>query len=253
MLRELLEDLLKDVPIPVETASLVLPDSWMRLMFLESEQLTGGAKNREKVLRWKLGKVVPFRTEELRLDAREVSPVPGQLLPKRVLVGFGSEALLSQVEKIFADQGIQLGNISNSSLSLLAALDGPLGGLELGLLLNVLDGSYSLLCCRNGEPIIHRVKSLGNVPDREAGAMIIQDLKMSRNFLQQQLLDGVVGRIVLLAPQELEETWRERIEQVFAMSPLSIGLEHLPMTGDLSVLSVRSAATLFGAAAGDIV
>ena len=82
---------------------------------------------------------------------------------------------------------------------------------------------------------------------------IVQDLKMSRIFLRDQLQDGVVGRVVLIAPKDVELEWKERLEQVFEMPPLAVELEHLPMIGNLSGVSVRLAATLLGAAAGEVV
>ena len=251
-LREKLGHLMEEASRPFESASLVLPDGWLRLMFLETENLSGGPRAREEALRWKLGKVVPFRTDELRIDALEVNPVPGQALPKRVLVGFGSESLLSQIEQVFSDQGVQLGQISNSSLSLLAALEGPLGGVGLGLLFNVVDGTYSFLCCRQGEPIIHRFKNLGDLAGRESGRMILQDLKLSRHFLAEQLQDSSVGRVVLLAPKEVEMQWIERLEQVFEIPPLVVEMDHLRLAGSASTVSVRAAATLIGAAAWEV-
>lgn len=251
-LREHLEKLLEDLPLPLESASLVLPDSWLRVMFLETEKISGGPKEREQVLRWKLGKVVPFRTEELRVDALEVTPIPGQSLPKRVLMGFASESLVGQIEKAFSDQGIHLGQISNSSLSMLRALGGLLGGLSLGLLIHVTNGSYSLLGCRNGEPIIHRLKSLGEMTDRDAGKMIVQDLMLSRNYLREHLQDGLVGRVLLIASEEVETEWKKRLEEVFELPPLAVDREHLPMIGNYSAISVGLAAALLGAAAGEV-
>jgi len=252
VLREQLEEVLSGVTPTPESASLVLPDSWLRLMFLEFEKLSGGPQAKEQVLRWKLGKVVPFRVDELRVDALEVRPAPGQALPKRVLVGFGSESMLSHIEKVFSDRGIRLGQISNSSLSLLAALDGPLGGVGLGLLINVFGGSYSLLSCCNGEPILYRLKNLGDLDDHQAGKLILQDLRLSRNFLAERLQNTVVGRIVLLAPKEAEVQWVDRLEQVFEMPPLAVELGHLRITGSDSSVPVRQAAILVGAAAGEV-
>ena len=80
------------------------------------------------MLRWKLKRLVPFRVDELRIGAVEVTPLPGQEEPRRLLLGFAVEALLAALEAAFERVGIRLGRISSTSLALLAALVEPAAG-----------------------------------------------------------------------------------------------------------------------------
>src|SRR4051812_33127046 len=120
--RDLVAGMVKAIPGGVREASLVLPDTWLRVTFTESGDLPKETAALDEVLRWKLRRLVPFRVDELRVDATEVSPVPGQEEPRRLLLGFAVEQLLAQIEEAFAAAGVRVGQVSNASLALLAAV-----------------------------------------------------------------------------------------------------------------------------------
>ena len=87
---------------PVREATLVVPDAWLRTVFAEVSDVPANGGAREDVLRWKLKRLVPFRVDELRVRAVEVTPVDGQQEPRRLLLGFGVETLLAHPTMIEA-------------------------------------------------------------------------------------------------------------------------------------------------------
>ncbi len=214
--RELVGALVEGIPGGVRDASLVVPDAWLRVTYAESGDLPRGAAALDEVLRWKLRRLVPFRVDELRIGATFVSPLPRQEEPRRLLLGFAIEQLLAQLEDSFAAHGVRLGQISNVSLSLLAALT-PTGSRSFLALTLVEDEGYTLIFARRGEPILHRYKSFGGLAaDGGAagpGGSVVRDLRLTRNFLDENFPGSALETVLLLAPPAVERLWLDRLEK----------------------------------------
>ena len=254
--------LVKTIPGGVKDASLVIPDAWLRVAFTESGELPRAADQRDEVLRWKLRRLVPFRVDELRVSAAEVPPLPNQEEPRRLLLGFAIEQLLAQIEDGFAAHGVRLGQISNASLSMLAAL-GPLEKSradELTALAVVDEHGYSLVFTRGGAPVLHRYKSLSGasgsagVPDGSRGSLVIRDLKLTRNFLDEHLPGVPLARVLLAAPPEQEPVWVDLLADRLGEPAAALDGRHLPplRSEEGTVPSWRELAPLLGAARQEV-
>ncbi len=212
--RELVGALVEGVPGGVREASLVIPDAWLRVTYAECGDLPPGGAALDEVLRWKLRRLVPFRVDELRIGATEVSALPGQEEPRRLLMGFAVEQLLAQIEEAFSAHGIRLGQISNVSLSLLDAL-APTGGRSFMAVALAEEDGYTLIFARRGEPVLHRYKGFGGPPgaDTGPGGSVLRDLRLTRNFLAENFPGSALEAVLLLAPPALEALWLDRLEQ----------------------------------------
>jgi hypothetical protein len=226
--RELVGGILDSVPGGVREASLVIPDAWLRVTYAESGDLPRGGAALDEVLRWKLRRLVPFRVDELRVGAAEVSPLPGQEEPRRLLMGFAIEQLLAQIEDAFTAHGVRLGQISNVSLSLLDALGaadsrGPAaarpavsqrGRSSFLALTLVEDDGYTLILARRGEPVLHRYKATpAGAADTAPGGSVVRDLRLTRNFLDEHFPGSSLETVLLLAPPPLQPLWLDRLQQ----------------------------------------
>ena len=229
--RELVGGILDGVPGGVREASLVIPDAWLRVTYAESGDLPRGGAARDEVLRWKLRRLVPFRVDELRIGAAEVSALPGQEEPRRLLMGFAIEQLLAQIEDAFTAHGVRLGQISNVSLSLLEALGaedsrGPAAarpavsqrGRSAFLALTLVeDDGYTLILARRGEPVLHRYKAMtagsAGAADTAPGGSVVRDLRLTRNFLDEHFPGSSLETVLLLAPPPLQPLWLDRLQQ----------------------------------------
>ena len=226
--RELVGGILDGVPGVVREASLVIPDAWLRVTYAESGDLPRGGAARDEVLRWKLRRLVPFRVDELRIGAAEVSALPGQEEPRRLLMGFAIEQLLAQIEDAFTAHGVRLGQISNVSLSLLEALGaedsrGPAAarpavsqrGRSAFLALTLVeDDGYTLILARRGEPVLHRYKATpAGAADTAPGGSVVRDLRLTRNFLDEHFPGSSLETVLLLAPPPLQPLWLDRLQQ----------------------------------------
>jgi hypothetical protein len=252
--REIVAGMVRAIPGGVREASLVLPDTWLRVTFTESGDLPKSADALDEVLRWKLRRLVPFRVDELRVNATEVSPIPGQEEPRRLLLGFAVEQLLAQIEDAFAAAGVRIGQISNASLSLLAAVAPSIGGAFSALVL-VGDEGYTLIFSRGGEPVLHRYKGFtGNLPESSRASFVGRDLKLTRNFLDEHFPGSAIGSVLLLAPPELEPAWLDRLADGLGAPAAPVDGRHLPplRAEEASVPPWRSLAPMLGAARQEV-
>ena len=178
------------------------------------------------MLRWKLRRLVPFRVEDLRVAAAEVTPLAGQEEPRRVLLGFADEHLLAQLEEAFERAGVRLGQIASASLSLVAALDAAAGD-DLTALVLVGDDDYALVFVRGGEPVLHRYKgAIGAAGIDPRG--VVRDLRLTRNFLEEHFPGVRLARAVLAAPPELEPLWLDRLTEGLGEAAEPLDGRHLP-------------------------
>ncbi|HVT57350.1 MAG TPA: hypothetical protein VHR45_03035 [Thermoanaerobaculia bacterium] len=255
--------LVQGVPGGVREASLVVPDSWLRVTFAECGDLPRGGPALDEVLRWKLRRLVPFRVDELRVGAAEVSALPGQAEPRRLLMGFAIEQLLAQLEDAFAALGIRIGHISNTSLSLLDALP-PTGPRSFVALALVDDDGYTLVIARRGEPVLHRYKGLTGSASPSAplatpasavrGGAVVRDLRLTRNFLDEHFPGSALDAVLLLARPDLEPEWLELLERGLGRSAAPVDGRVLPpLRGDGGgALNWRELAPMTGAARREV-
>lgn len=248
--QEILGGFVASLPMAVSAASLVVPDAWLRMTFSESTPLPRGAAQRDEVLRWKLKRLVPFRVDELRIDAVEVTPLAVQQDPQRLLLGFALEPLLAGLETAFEESGVHLGRITSVSLAALAALSPGEPASELGALAVVEVGGYTLVFARGGEPVLHRYKATTDeLPDGTRSSFVARDLKLTRTFVDEHFPDSRLGRVLLAAPPALEPAWLDWLSDGLGAPATSLGERHLPpVLAEVPPAPWREMAPLLGAA-----
>jgi hypothetical protein len=251
--RSAVAELLEKVDEEVSEANLILPDPWLRIALVEGEDLPRRADAREEVLKWKLQRIVPFRVEELRVRGTALRSDSRQPSAERVLLGFGLESLLRQLEGAFEDRGIHLGFISSESLTLLAAVQDLLAGVELAALAYVSRRGYSLTFALRGEPILHRYKALPQVAGDEPPRQLIdRDLHLTKTYLQDHFPNVQLRRLLLIAPQELEERWLDWLQTGFDHSAHAVRPENLPLSAGGIDMPIHELAPMLGAARYEI-
>lgn len=255
---ELVQHVVPELPGPIGAASLVLPDSWLRLAFMESGELPRGKRERDEVLRFKLKRLVPFRVEELRLSEIEVTPFPNQNEPLRFMVGFAVDSLLRQLEDAFKGVGIELGRITNRTLALLAGLDHALGADELACLVLVERGDYTLSYFYGGEVVLYRYKDFGDEAEDDgltasvdAGA-VRRDLRLTSSFVRRNFPDRPLSRTFLAAAPEVEDQWSGWLAEELERAPEPIGFEHFALSRTQATESWLTTGPLLGAASIEV-
>ncbi|MEM7587144.1 MAG: hypothetical protein AAF560_27390 [Acidobacteriota bacterium] len=245
----LIEDVCRRLPEPVKEASLVVPDTWLRLTFSEIGELPRKTQAREDMLRWKLKRLVPFRIEDLRISAEPVTPFPNQEEPARLLIGFAVERLLTQIEDAFRATGIALGRITNTTLAVAASLEHALDPDSLVGLVTLQSDAYTLSFYRQGEPVLYRYKA---ITEGVVGSSVRRDLRLTTSFLQQHFDDTPLRRLFLAAPQEEEEVWLEWLFEEFGITPEPLAFEHFDISRTQVGPTWLETAPLLGAASLEV-
>jgi hypothetical protein len=172
----------------VEEASLVIADRWFRLAFGELTDLPKSREGRAEAFRFKLRQLVPFRVDELRAVGFEIEPLVAQEEPRRVVIGFCAEALVRQLEALFAERGITLGLITSESLALQSMLEPAAGATGLSVLVLAGVDAYTLLVSSAGGPVLFRHKPVdASVDAAVQEAAIVRELRLTRSFLEERL------------------------------------------------------------------
>lgn len=233
---------------PITAASLIVPDAWMRLTFTEITEIPTQAKARDEILRFKLKRLVPFRVEDLRLSAVEVTPFPNQEEPRRLLLGFAIDVLLNQLEDAFATAGVTLGGITNTTMALVASLERAAGSKTLVGLVTVHEAAYTLSFFRDGEPLLYRYKPLKlEMPDSAQRQSVSRDLHMTTHFLHEQFPEHPVARLFLAAPPQEENRWLSWLGEDAEVVAEPLAFEHFPLTRTQVGPSWLETAPLLGA------
>ena len=217
-----LRRLAANVEAPIKEASLVLPDTWMRLTFTEISDLPRRPAEIQEVLRWKLKRLVPFRVEDLRVAASEVTPFPNQEEPRRLLLGFGLESLLAQLESAFEAVGISVGRVTNTTLAILASLEHQSRPAELSALVTVLPGAFTISYMLNGEPLLYRYKTLSSGSSQTT----VRDLRLTAHFISQHFPEIPLARLFLAALPGDEDPWLGWLREGFDAEPEPLAFEH---------------------------
>jgi hypothetical protein len=202
---------------PPETASLVVPDCWVRSVLIEVGSLPRQRDEAETIVRWRLKKLLPCRPEEVRLDFKPV-PQGG-----RVLVLLALDRPFTHVEEAFAAAGIEIGRIEPTVLALSGLLP---SSTTPALLATLEERALAIALLARGKTLVVRHKPLPS-DVHHAEAFVVREL--ARTLAHARDKEKLADRLeVWLAGVDQErcdevERWAERAGGVevhrLAMAP----------------------------------
>lgn len=163
----------------LENVSVLLPDSWFRLHLLTLEAIPDRWSEADDMVRWSLKRMLPSRTDELRLAWRTMEKTGKG---GKVAVLAASEDSISRLEKALETAGMHAVVIEPIGLSLWNALTGavPNDG-EDRLLFVARSGEMALALFRGDRPLFYRSKRISAAHD------LLQELRLSLSYLQNQV------------------------------------------------------------------
>ncbi len=243
---------------PVREASVVLPDAWARNMVLELGDLPEEPVARLEVLRFRVKRMVPYRVEDLRIEAVPIASLdaPGILeAPSRsgsasalvapaapaatanrqahCLVTLANAAVCAMIEDAFQACGIRVGQLSGATLSTLQALlaSDPERGL-FGLALVDADG-FNLVLVRDGVPVVWRQKSFTEgLSDADRARLLTSELRLTRTLLGERFPGEALVALHLAAPRAVEPFWLQVLAQGLECQPSRLRSEHLGLAAE---------------------
>jgi hypothetical protein len=232
-------------------AALVLPDAWVRGLMIDSAELPDEPAARREVLRFRLKRLVPFRTEDLRVAAVPLGAGAAVVESeggngssvrndRRAFANLANESLLEVVESGFTAAGVRIGWISGVTAALHAGLTGAFAPASvdetdaetiLGLAHVDSDG-FTFVVSRDGEPVVWRQKNFtAGLADFDRERLLTAELRLTRTFLEDRLPGRTMGALFLSAPAVVEPFWNRVLHEGLGVAPLRLRPEHVGFAG----------------------
>lgn len=246
---------------PVREATVVLPDAWARSMVIELGELPEEPGARLEVLRFRLKRMVPYRVEDLRIEAvrldapgigaaaAEGGSMTGGESGELSFVTMANAAVCATIEEAFSRCGIRIGQLSGATLSALQALNrGALAAGLFGLALVDADG-FSLVLVHSGRPVVWRQKNFTEgLSDADRSRLLTSELRLTRTFLGERFPGEELAALYLAAPRAVEPFWLQVLEQGLDCPPTRLRVEHLMLAAEGAGDALADLAPLAGAA-----
>ncbi len=178
------------------TIAVLVPELCVRIYLLPLDSSPASDKERDGIVRWRVGKLMPLLPDDARIVHQSVAVGNGE----RIVAAVARPEVVREYEGLFVRSGLVPGNVTLPSLSLLGLLPG--GGGD-ALLVNVEDDSLSIIAVVGGEPALLRQKPFAL--ERGAGtrrlAPLIKEIENTALFLEDKEKKHV-GAVWLRAPSD---------------------------------------------------
>ena len=265
-----LKSLLARLARPPKEAALVLPDAWARGLMIDGADFPDDTAARREVLRFRLKRLVPFRVEELRVEAMEIQGgapdaaatngnAGSERAGSRAFVTLANDPLCAQLEETFARCGIRVGWISGATAATLAGIaargvgDGADGADRVFGLARVESEGFTLVLAAAGEPLVWRQKTFTEgLADGDRERLLTAELRLTRSFLAERGGGRPLEVLYLAAPRAVEPFWSRVLEDGLGVSPGRLRPEHVGLEADLAGEAYLDLLPLAGAVAREV-
>lgn len=147
--------------------TLILPDTAVRVLLLDFDELPSKAEDVLPVLRFRLAKLLPFPPDQAQVSHQVMSR---HAMVLQVLVVAIPNEVLAEYESAVREAGFEPGAVLPSTLAISAAIDDA--GQTASLLVNGSEFSVTTAILRRGELLLHRTLELRDNPMAEAAASV---------------------------------------------------------------------------------
>ncbi len=147
--------------------TLIVPDSAVRVLLLDFDELPSKADDVLPVVRFRLIKLLPFPPDAAQISYQVMSR---HSLVLQVLVVAIPNEVLSEYESAVREAGFEPGAVLPSTLAVASAIDDA--GQTASLLVNGGDFAVTTAILRRGELLLHRTLELKAEPMAEAAAAV---------------------------------------------------------------------------------
>jgi hypothetical protein len=170
-------------------ASVLFPDTWARILPLDLETLPSGDDAVHAMVQWKLKKLLPGVTSELRLVYREMAGAGEQT---RLLVAAAPADTLASIEDAFGSLGVRVGALAPFSLALFEGLAPMLSARTPGdyALVHRSGDAFVFLVAQGERPLFFRQR-----PAEEPDADHDQELRLSLTYYAEKLKGSGLGAV----------------------------------------------------------
>ena len=221
--------------------SLLVPETCVRMFVLTFDGLPASPAEREELFRWRIAKLVPLKSAEMRLGY-DVIKSNGQA---KVVLALGAAGVLEEYEAAFARVGFKVRTLSVPTLPLAGLV--PPGDSENVLVVNCEEDYVSLLALLGGEISLYRVKpflseSAAPAEESERRDLIVREVETTMNFIEDKEKTRITGLWIRPA------AWPERSDAAAELGRLwpSIRVSEFPGPAGLGTAERRALTPLLG-------
>lgn len=210
--------------------TLILPDTAVRVLLLDFDELPSSVEEALPVLRFRLARLLPFNPEHAQVSYQVMSR-HSRLL--QVLAVAIPNDVLAEYESVVRDAGYEPGAVLPSTLAVCAGIDDVAH--TASLLINGSEHSVTTAILRRGEVLLHRTLDLKIQPMLEA-IVTTDEVEIDAGGV-------AVAELIAIAPptvqQESERTALELLQAIsvaaaYYEDSLAIAPEHVVTAGTLS-------------------
>jgi hypothetical protein len=157
-----IKDGMKKLGLSQGSAALLLPELSAKVFVLSLDSVPASPKEREAIIRWRIGKLLPSLPEDARLAFRRSAEGEGE----RILAAVSRTSVIQEYEGLLAGCGLAAGNVSPPFLNLVGLLPAAPDGDVMAV--DVEDDSLSLAALAGSDIVLYRQKPF--TPDASPGA-----------------------------------------------------------------------------------
>jgi hypothetical protein len=198
-----LDQVLRAVAPGEHKVSLLLPDPVARVALLNFQSLPSTRRELVEMVRFRMGKALPFKAEEAAMDLMPVATAKGAPSAGALLAVFMHRPILEQYEGLLTARGYWPGLVGLSTLELYNLFRGSISAGVAdrdAMLLNLTRDALTLLIVSGGQIIFYRCKPHpGGVAAESNLAGVKREIYTSLAFYQEKLLGRGIGRVWLRA------------------------------------------------------
>ncbi len=179
-LSKVLRECLSGAPVQADRAALSLPDGVFRVQTLEFDQLPAKAKDRERLIRWRLEKAAAFDVSETFLRY--------QVLRQRehgftVLACLVKKPVLAQYESVLAGLGLEPWTVSLSSFHILNFFSPVIAkNSAVSAIACLTDDSFTTIVTEAGGARFYRYKELKRGSSGDNKTRLLREIEDSLHF-----------------------------------------------------------------------
>ncbi|WP_047489730.1 hypothetical protein [Terriglobus sp. TAA 43] len=170
--------------------TVIVPDTAVRVLLLDFDELPSKAEEALAVMRFRLAKLLPFNPELAQVSWQVMSRYSMVL---QVLVVAIPNEVLAEYESVVREAGFEPGAVLPSTLAVAAAIDDV--AQSASLLVNGSEYAVTTAILRRGEILLHRTLELKTDAMAEAAAIVSQE--PANVAIHDELMQGEASEVAV--------------------------------------------------------
>ncbi|MEO8218155.1 MAG: hypothetical protein ABI718_13835 [Acidobacteriota bacterium] len=173
----------------LDQLSVLLPDSWFRLILIEPASMPDRKGEADEMVRWTLKRILPVRPEDFRMAWQVVGKTENGV---RVIVAAALEKTLVAIEEAFRSVGTEVILVESTGLNIwnsIAAREEA--GARERVFFYLRGGDFTTAVFRGDEPLFVRSRNIG------AERSLLQEIRLSASYFSSALKMESIDRCYL--------------------------------------------------------